>query len=142
MNAEWLSHIGDFGYNLLLKVNWILNLSRRIFGQGHWSLSAYIKAKVKSAVNFISTYEESVARYARQHGARGIVCGHIHTPAIRRFQDIEYYNTGDWVESCTALVEHHDGSMELLTCRNNQVVKVSAVSNVVEFRADPTQASA
>ncbi len=113
-NAVWLSHLGDAGYNFLLRMNVLVNYFRRVFGRGHWSLSAWVKAKVKGAVNRISTYEDSVARYARMHDATGIICGHIHIPAIREIQGIQYYNTGDWVESCTALVEHYDGRMELI----------------------------
>lgn len=120
MNAVWLSHLGDMGYNFLLRVNVVVNFFRRVLGHGHWSLSAWVKSKVKGAVNRISTYEDSVARYARMHDATGIICGHIHIPAVREIQGIQYYNTGDWVESCTALVEHYDGRMELIFWRERE----------------------
>lgn len=118
MNAVWLSHLGDMGYNFLLQVNVVLNFIRRWFGLGHWSLSAWVKAKVKGAVNRISTFEDSVARYARKHETVGIICGHIHIPSIREIQGVQYYNTGDWVESCTAIVEHFDGTMEMIYWRD------------------------
>ena len=83
-------------------------------GLGHWSLSAYVKAEVKNVVNFIGKFEESIVRYAKDYNVDGVLCGHIHTAAMRMVGDTTYYNCGDWVESCTAMVEHHDGKMELL----------------------------
>ena len=114
MNARWLSMLGDVGYSLLLRVNSIVNLTRRILRLPHWSLSAYLKSCVKNAVNFVSNFEDAVVRYAEKYSAQGIVCGHIHTPAIREIRETQYFNTGDWVETCSALVENHDGSMELI----------------------------
>ncbi len=113
-NAKWLAVAGDVGYNVLMKINIILNFFRRIFGFGYWSLSAYVKRKVKNAVNVISDFEQMVAKYAEMHKTTGIVCGHIHTPSIREIRGVQYYNCGDWVESCTALVEHFDGRIELI----------------------------
>jgi len=112
--ARWVAVIGDMGYSLLLHVNRYFNLFRRLFGFGYWSLSAYIKRRVKNSVNFIGQFEDMVVKYAERHRADGIVCGHIHTAAIRRMQHVEYFNIGDWVESCTALVEHDDGRIELV----------------------------
>lgn len=112
--AKWLAVIGDIGYSILFTFNRYFNKVRSLFGYGYWSLSAYIKSKVKNAVNFVSDFEEALVTYADRHDARGVVCGHIHTPAIKKVGRIDYYNSGDWVESGTALVEHHDGRIELI----------------------------
>jgi UDP-2,3-diacylglucosamine pyrophosphatase LpxH len=90
------------------------NAVRRQFGLPYWSLSAYIKHRVKNAVAFISHYEEVVAHAARERGVDGVVCGHIHSAEIRDFDGVLYMNDGDWVESCTALVEHFDGRIEII----------------------------
>ena len=112
--ARWLAFLGDHAYTLLLKTNVWVNAVRRRFGKPYWSLSSHLKKKVKNAVQFISGYEEVVARAALERGADGVVCGHIHSAEIRQFGDVTYYNDGDWVESCTALVEHADGRMEII----------------------------
>jgi UDP-2,3-diacylglucosamine pyrophosphatase LpxH len=112
--ARWLAVLGDHAYALLLKLNVWFNAARRGLGLPYWSLSAHLKHRVKRAVEFISRYEEAVAHAAELRGADGVVCGHIHSAEIRQMGRITYYNDGDWVESCTALVEHADGRMELL----------------------------
>jgi len=117
-HARWLAYIGDAGYTFLLKVNQPLNLLRHRLGLNYWSLSAYAKSKVKNAVNFISQFEDALVRYAELFAADGIICGHIHTPAIKQIRGISYFNVGDWVESSTALVEHFDGRIELLHWRS------------------------
>lgn len=117
--AKWLAVIGDIGYSILFTFNRYFNKVRSLFGYGYWSLSAYIKSKVKNAVNFVSDFEEALVTYADRHDARGVVCGHIHTPAIKKVGRIDYYNSGDWVESGTALVEHHDGRIELVHWLNS-----------------------
>ena len=114
-NVKWLAYIGDVGYQTLLKLNRPVNFLRRRFGFGYWSLSAYVKHKVKNAVAFIGEFERAVARYARDYGVQGVLCGHIHHAAIHEIDGVAYYNCGDFVESCTALVEHFDGRIELLT---------------------------
>ncbi len=114
-NIKWLAFIGDIGYQILLKLNGPVNRVRRMLGREFWSLSAHVKKSVKEAVSFIGAFEEGVVRLARQEGADGVVCGHIHTPIIREIDGMPYYNTGDWVESTSALVEHFDGSIELMT---------------------------
>lgn len=114
MHAKWLALLGDVGYTLLLKANRPLNFFRRQFGLGDWSLSAYVKSNVKRVVSSISDFEEAVARYAARFRVDGIVCGHIHTPAMKQIHGVDYYNTGDWVESSTALVENLNGTLELL----------------------------
>ena len=111
---RWLAFLGDHAYVALLKLNVGFNWCRRQFGLPYWSLSAHLKKRVKNAVEFICRYEEAVAHAAKERGADGVVCGHIHSAEIRQFGDITYYNDGDWVESCTALVEHADGHMEIL----------------------------
>lgn len=113
-HARWLSVLGDVGYNLLLALNVFFNALRCRLGFGYWSLSAAIKRRVKQATNFIGSFEEIVTRHAAERGCSGVICGHIHTPRISELNGIAYYNTGDWVESCTALVEYSDGSFELL----------------------------
>jgi len=112
--AKWLAFLGDRGYELALWANWPLNFIRQRFGLGYWSLSAYLKLRVKTAVNFIGEFEANLAAEARRRGVDGIICGHIHHCASRDIEGVHYVNTGDWVESCTAVVEHHDGQLELL----------------------------
>ncbi len=114
-NVKWLAFVGDVGYQTLLKLNQPVNFLRRKLGLGDWSLSAYVKHKVKNAVAFIGAFEQAVVRYARDFHVQGVLCGHIHQPAIREIDGTTYYNCGDFVESCTALVEHFDGRIELLT---------------------------
>lgn len=118
-NLGWLAHVGDIGYVLLMRCNGLVNFFRRLFGLGHWSLSAYVKAEVKNVVSFIGKFEESVVRFARDHGVDAVLCGHIHTAAVREIEGIAYYNCGDWVESLTAMVEHFDGRIELLEFPQN-----------------------
>lgn len=112
--AKWLAVLGDHAYTLLLAVNVHFNRIRHRLGMPHWSLSAYVKKRVKNAVSYISRFEEVVAREAQEQGLDGVVCGHIHSAEIRKIGDVTYYNDGDWVESCTALVEEHDGAMRIV----------------------------
>ena len=113
-NLGWLGHIGDIGYALLLRCNGTLNVARRLIGLGDWSLSAYVKGRVKNVLHFIGDFEEAAVRYSRAYAADGAVCGHIHSASVRKIGTLDYYNTGDWVESCTALVEDFDGTMKLV----------------------------
>lgn len=110
----WLAHAGDVAYTVLMALNRWVNAYRRAVNLPYWSLSKHAKAKVKNAVAFVSRYEEVIAEAAGARGVDGVVCGHIHTAEVREIGGVAYYNDGDWVESCTALVEHHDGRMELL----------------------------
>jgi len=112
--ARWLAFLGDQAYTLLLRANIVLNAVRRRFNLPYWSLSSYLKKRVKNAVQYIGQYEEVVAREALQRGVEGVVCGHIHCAEIRQFGSITYYNDGDWVESCTALAEAKDGTMSII----------------------------
>jgi UDP-2,3-diacylglucosamine pyrophosphatase LpxH len=114
-NFKFLAFIGDVGYTLLLKLNAPVNYLRQKLGLGFWSLSAAVKRSVKEAVNFIGAFEEGIVRMSREDEVDGVVCGHIHTPVIREIDGVSYYNTGDWVESTSALLEHFDGTIELLT---------------------------
>jgi UDP-2,3-diacylglucosamine pyrophosphatase LpxH len=111
---RWLAFVGDALYHLLMGANRWVNAVRTRLGLPYWSLSKVAKHKVKNAVEFISAYEEVVARAAAERGVDGVVCGHIHTAEIRELGGVTYYNDGDWVEGCTALVEHFDGRMEIL----------------------------
>lgn len=109
----WVSRLGDVGYNALLGANTVFNFARRQMGFGYWSLSAAIKRKVKQATSLVGNFQQHLTHHATQRGCQGVVCGHIHTPVIRETNGFTYYNTGDWVESCTALIEHVDGRFEL-----------------------------
>ncbi len=111
---KWLAFAGDLGYQFLLSLNPLINFFRRRFGLGYWSLSAYAKRRVKDAVSFIGRFEAAVAHYAERYHVDGVLCGHIHSAAIREFGKVSYYNCGDWVESCTALVESDDGMIALV----------------------------
>jgi UDP-2,3-diacylglucosamine pyrophosphatase LpxH len=112
--AKWLAHLGDWAYGMALRVNDLLFAVRKRLGLPYWSLSAWLKRKVKNAVEYISRFEETVAREAALRGLDGVVCGHIHHAEIRRIGDVLYLNDGDWVESCSALVEDARGHMEIL----------------------------
>jgi len=114
-NIKWLAYAGDIGYQLLLKLNRPVNFVRRIFGHGYWSLSSYVKKSVKNAVSFIGQFEEAIVRYSKEYSVQGVVCGHIHSPVIRQIENVDYYNSGDWVESCSVLLEDHEGKISLLT---------------------------
>jgi UDP-2,3-diacylglucosamine pyrophosphatase LpxH len=111
---KWLAFAGDIGYQFLLSLNPLINFVRRRFGLGYWSLSAYAKQRVKDAVSFISKFEAAVAHYAERYNVDAVLCGHIHSAAIRKFGNVTYYNCGDWVESCSALVEGEDGMIGLI----------------------------
>jgi UDP-2,3-diacylglucosamine pyrophosphatase LpxH len=110
-----LAVLGSVGYQALLRLNRAYNRYRAWRGLEYFSLSKAIKARVKDAVNHVGRFEEAVRTLARRKKCQGIICGHIHTPADKWFGDIHYLNSGDWVESMTALVEHHDGAFEILT---------------------------
>ena len=109
-----LAFVGDALYHFMMGLNNWVNAGRKALGLPYWSLSKMAKHKVKNAVEFIGKYEEVVARAAGERGVDGVVCGHIHTAEHRMIDDIEYWNDGDWVEGCNALVEHADGTMEIL----------------------------
>ena len=115
--AKWLAFLGDRGYELALWLNNPLNWVRRHLGLGYWSLSAYLKYRVKSAVAFIGAFEEAVATEAHRRNVDGVICGHIHHAADRSFSGVHYLNCGDWVESCTALIETRAGELRVVHWR-------------------------
>ncbi|WP_315920751.1 UDP-2,3-diacylglucosamine diphosphatase [Mesorhizobium sp. SP-1A] len=113
-NVRWLAYFGDYAYDAAMFVNRVIGRFRQLFGMPYWSFSSWAKVKVKKAVNFIGAFEEVLAEEARRCKVDGVVCGHIHHAANAVFGDVQYINTGDWVESCTAAVEHFDGRIEIL----------------------------
>ncbi len=113
-NARWLALLGDNAYTLALWVNHHFNKVRRLFGYEYWSLSAFLKLRVKNAVQYIGSFADALTNEARNRQLDGVVCGHIHHAEIREMDGILYCNDGDWVESCTALVEHFDGRLEIV----------------------------
>jgi UDP-2,3-diacylglucosamine pyrophosphatase LpxH len=113
-HAAWVGFAGDLAYRTLLALNTALNRLRRRLGFGYWSLSAFLKSKVKNALKFVDRFENSVAGEARRRNVNGVICGHIHKAEMREIDGVIYINDGDWVESCTALVEHGDGRLEIL----------------------------
>lgn len=129
--ARWLAVLGDAAYVAMMKLNTLVNKLRARWGMPYWSLSKHTKHKVKNAVEFISRFEEAVAKAAHDRDLDGVVCGHIHTADERQFGDVIYYNDGDWVEGCTALVEHFNGEMEILhwaevVARDASIVRAEA----------------
>jgi UDP-2,3-diacylglucosamine pyrophosphatase LpxH len=113
-HARWLAALGHWSYELAIWGNSVFNRVRRTLGYPYWSLSAYLKQKVKNAVSFVSDYEHTLAEEARKRRVDGVVCGHIHKAELRDIEGVLYANDGDWVESCTALVEHDSGELEIL----------------------------
>lgn len=119
-NLKWIMHIGDYAYNFLLWVNNKFNQFRSFLGRDYWSLSKYIKGRTKQALNFIDGFETKLSEYAKKKKYDGVICGHIHTAAIKDIDGIHYINTGDWVESCTAIVENDDGEFQLIEWKNRE----------------------
>ena len=112
---RWLAVLGDRAYELLVRLNGALSWARRQIGvPGYWSLAGYAKRRIKTAVSFIFDFEASVVRYARERGFDGVICGHIHAAALKQLDGVTYVNCGDWVDSCTAIMEHEDGRLELV----------------------------
>ena len=116
--AKWLAHLGDRAYELALLMNNWLHDIRRALGLSYWSLSSWLKHKVKNAVEFISSYEVALAREARERGVDGVICGHIHHAEMREIDGVLYCNDGDWVESCTALAEDKTGRLSIIEWRH------------------------
>ncbi|ERM84437.1 phosphoesterase [Rhodonellum psychrophilum GCM71 = DSM 17998] len=113
-NLRWIAYLGDIGYTFLLWINRMVNFQRRKRGLPYFSLSQYVKGKVKSAVSYIDQYEEELSKMAKAKGCDGIICGHIHHPENRMIDGIHYLNSGDWVETMSALAEDHDGNWQLI----------------------------
>lgn len=125
---RWVAVLGDMAYNWLVRANTWLSWCRRRLGRpGYWSLAGYAKRKVKTAVSFIFDFEDSVIRAARERGVDGVVCGHIHNATLREIEGLTYVNCGDWVDSCTAIVEHLDGTLELVEQGASQAPLVLAL---------------
>lgn len=124
---KWLSIIGDNAYNFLLICNSLLAKIRNKFGLGYWSFSSFIKSQTKQAIDFIYRFEIHLANYAKTKNFIGVICGHIHTPVIKIINDVFYINDGDWVESCSAVVETYDGEFKLLQIDTNGNMKEIAV---------------
>jgi UDP-2,3-diacylglucosamine pyrophosphatase LpxH len=140
---RWVAFLGDVSYTLLLELNRHLNALRSRFGYGYWSLSAWIKHRVKRAVSFISDFEEAVAHQCRKQGFQGVVCGHIHHAEIRDLDGTRYMNCGDWVESCTALVEDEQGRFRVLHwSRTPALAMVIPLPAPEEVQAQPERARA
>ncbi len=138
-----LAMLGDEAYDFVVRLNvWLSWMRRTLRIPGYWSLSGYAKQKVKSAVSFILDFEDSVLRHARERGVDGVICGHIHTATIRDHGGITYVNCGDWVDSCTAILEHEDGCLELMrsggaTAIAPQLVPATKAAALNEPEADP-----
>jgi UDP-2,3-diacylglucosamine pyrophosphatase LpxH len=134
--AKWLALLGDRLYTLILKLNQHFNAARARLGMPYWSLSQFLKLKVKNAVSFITAFEEALAKEARTRDFDGVVCGHIHHAEIRRIDDVLYCNSGDWVESLTALVEAHDGTLTILRWQD-----MLAAANLTPSFGSPNEAA-
>ncbi|KAB0680198.1 UDP-2,3-diacylglucosamine diphosphatase [Aureimonas leprariae] len=139
-NARLIAYLGDWAYDAAIAVNLVFNRVRRAFGFPYWSFSSWAKLKVKNAVAFIGAFEAALAAEAKRQGCDGVVCGHIHHAEIGRRGEVEYANTGDWVESCTAIGERDDGSLELI--RWAETVAVPAIGRRRPVTTAPSLADA
>jgi UDP-2,3-diacylglucosamine pyrophosphatase LpxH len=125
--AKWLAYLGDRAYELALALNNVFNAARRRLGMSYWSLSAYLKFKVKNAARFIGNFEDALAREARSRGLDGVICGHIHHAEVKDIGGVLYCNDGDWVESCTALTEDAIGRLRIVTWADAMEVRTAPV---------------
>jgi UDP-2,3-diacylglucosamine pyrophosphatase LpxH len=132
-NARWLALLGDKAYDTAISANRIFNAVRRRLGFPYWSLSRWLKLKVKNAVSYIGNFEKTLAAEAERFRADGVICGHIHHPTIHDDFGVRYINCGDWVESCTAIVEHMDGTFEIITW--SEAMALPAPTTLVTSRA-------
>lgn len=136
--AKWLAYVGDNLYTMILKWNQWLNSARARAGLPYWSLSQYLKLKVKNAVSYITSFENALAAEARRRGLDGVICGHIHKPEIRDIDGIRYCNDGDWVESLSALVEETSGELKLVTWQEIVMPKRTAQKEKEELCVSPS----
>jgi len=120
MYHGWVSHLGSWAYGYLTLVNRVVNRLRRWFGLPYWSMSGAIKRKVKHAVRFINKFEVLLVQEAKRIGVDGVICGHVHQPAMHDLGGLRYCNSGDWIENCTAVVEHENGELEILWWHREQ----------------------
>jgi UDP-2,3-diacylglucosamine pyrophosphatase LpxH len=118
--SKWLAVLGDRGYRLALRINAVLNTATRRFGLPYWSFSAWIKLKIKAAVNAIGDFERQLAAEARRRGVDGVICGHIHHPTMREIDGVTYVNIGDFVESCSLVIEREDGALVALDWKRRE----------------------
>ncbi|MGB7397453.1 MAG: UDP-2,3-diacylglucosamine diphosphatase [Candidatus Macondimonas sp.] len=125
--SQLTAMFGSKMYDALLRLNHPVNLVRQMMGQPYWSLSAFVKGRVKEAVKYIGNYEEAVAREAARYGIDGVICGHIHHAEISRIHNLQYCNCGDWVESCTALAENPQGEISLIRWAEARTERSTAV---------------
>ena len=130
--ARWLAFLGDRAYDFAISANRIFNLFRRLLGFPYWSLSKWAKLKVKNAVNYIGSFEQTLVNEAKRHDVDGIICGHIHHATIHSNFGIRYLNCGDWVESCTAIAEHEDGRFEVIDWSKAEPVQSDERWSVIE----------
>jgi UDP-2,3-diacylglucosamine pyrophosphatase LpxH len=133
---KWLTRLGDRAYDVALWANAFLNAVRSPLGLGYWSLSGFLKRKVKDAVMYVGHFEDFLVRSARKRGVDGVICGHIHHPVIRNIRGLAYANCGDWIDSCSALVEHFDGAMEIVRWRERRRPGGSSSDGVVFINKD------
>lgn len=126
---KWLVTLGDYAYDVALWVNAGVNRVRSVIGKDYWSLSQNLKHRVKDAVKYIGAYETCLLKAAGKNGVDGIICGHIHRPAMRRIGNISYFNTGDWVETCSALVENMDGTFEIIRWYGTEIERIPIVTS-------------
>ena len=134
---RWIAVLGDVMYELLVRLNAVISLVRRRLGiTGYWSLAGYAKRRVKSALQFIFDFEDSAIHAARQRGLDGIICGHIHSATIREVDGVSYVNCGDWVDSCTAIVEHLDGRLELIAWDSRERVALEETTEAGELEKE------
>ena len=137
-HARWISRLGDVGYNLLLRLNVVVNKVRSMMGYDYWSLSKWVKNSVKQAVSYMGDFETTVASVCNERGYAGIICGHIHKAANRNVGGVHYLNCGDWVESCTAILQTHGGQFQVIeydASENPAVVGIEATAPA--YDADP-----
>lgn len=135
-NARLLAYLGDWAYDAAIAINVVLAAIRRRLGMPYWSFSAWAKLQVKHAVNFIGEFQHVVADEGRRYGADGVICGHIHHAVMEEIDGIHYVNTGDWVESCTAVAENFDGTLEMICWQG-----IDPVASVADIRALPEPVS-
>ncbi|MBS2007377.1 MAG: UDP-2,3-diacylglucosamine diphosphatase [Cyanobacteria bacterium SZAS TMP-1] len=121
---KWLAHLGSWAYDMTVVVNGWVNFIRRKIGLPYWSLSAFLKRRVKEAVKFITNFEETVARHAADRGFDAVICGHIHHPAMKEIEGVLYLNDGDWVETGSCVVEDFDGTLHVLKWRLNDAHEI------------------
>ena len=136
--AKWLAYLGDTAYTVALKVNDHFNYLRHKMGMSYWSLSQYLKHRVKNAISFITAFEEALTTEARRRGYDGVVCGHIHRPEIREIDGTLYCNDGDWVESLSALVETHEGELKLVYWAHRRLEKDLKAKKEAKAYAQPS----